>query len=445
MNRGFLMAVAFSAFSAGAVQVDKVVVRQMWPWDGRVVIDYRLSGVGGSLYDMDVTVRRKGTAVDVLPSSFSGDLYDVADGDRRIVWDPAVSGLEPSQRAEDYSFELTPRTPRSHKYLVLDLAAGAADGATYPSYFLDDEPEGGWTDEYKTTKLVMRRCEPGTFTMGLSADENKGKDGERHEVTFTNFFYMAVFETTVRQYELLTGTNIIIGVTITTNVVDEAKVVTTNYQTDAAHPMYGARGVRFRNIRGSSGIDWPNNKAVDAGSLIANLRTRARLPPAIPAGWVLDLPTEAQWEYACRAGTTTAYHNGKNMAETGDTDNDLNLTDISWNRGNSDWARHDVGTKNANNWGLYDMAGSVCEYVLEPSYNGNSVPSGVEPLAGADISNARNGRLCRRLRGGSYISHRLRCRSADRWEVWNCDTATVAYDLGNDLCVGFRLCLHYVP
>ena len=71
----------------------------------------------------------------------------------------------------------------------------------------------------------------------------------------------------------------------------------------------------------------------------------------IPEGWAYVLPTEAQWEYACRAGTTTAY-------SWGDT---ISASDANWNHGNDANQTEDVGQYPANPWGFFDMHGNVVE------------------------------------------------------------------------------------
>jgi formylglycine-generating enzyme required for sulfatase activity len=118
------------------------------------------------------------------------------------------------------------------------------------------------------------------------------------------------------------------------------------------------------------------------------------------AEWAgLQLPTEAQWEYACRAGTTTRYY-------TGDTEEDLDRA--GWYTDNSDYKLHPVGEKEPNPWGVYDMHGNVWEWChdwFDENYYADS-PS-IDPT-GPDTGDNRV------IRGGSFDGGAAGCRSADR-------------------------------
>jgi formylglycine-generating enzyme required for sulfatase activity len=104
-------------------------------------------------------------------------------------------------------------------------------------------------------------------------------------------------------------------------------------------------------------------------------------------GLPITLPTEAQWEYACRAGTKTRYHSGDTTAD---------LDRVGWYRENSGLTVHPVGQKEPNAWGLYDMHGNVCELCSDflPDYDKNG--------------------FCGGVRGGAWMLPAEYCRSADR-------------------------------
>ena len=140
-------------------------------------------------------------------------------------------------------------------------------------------------------------------------------------------------------------------------------------------------------IRGSSaGAGWPSSSAVDSSSFLGKLRTRT--------GIDFDLPTEAQWEYACRAGTTTKYSYGDSVNES-----------YMWYDGNSSKKSHEVGTKSPNPWGFYDMHGNVEEFCLD--WYASGLTGGTDPKGSSSGS-------YRVLRGGGWLSYASSCTSSSR-------------------------------
>ena len=203
----------------------------------------------------------------------------------------------------------------------------------------------------------------------------------QHKVTLTKPFYAGVFEVTQKQYELVTGSN------------------PSEHQGDA-RPV---ERVSYNMLRGTDkGKGWPANNEVDGTSFFGILRAKT--------GLSFDLPTEAQWEFACRAETTTALNSGKNL--TSETTSDANMDEVgryryNQNDGKGGYSQHTtVGSYLPNAWGLYDMHGNVYEWCLDwynVSYGGNAV----DPK-GASVGTNRD------QRGGSWNLNPQNCRSAYR-------------------------------
>ncbi len=226
---------------------------------------------------------------------------------------------------------------------------------------------------------------PGTFTMGSPATEaGRGSDeGPQTQVTLTRGFFMGRYEVTQGEYEAVQGSN-------------PSRWKGTNLPVDQA--------------------TWN-----DAVAYCQALTQRERSAGRLPAGWEYRLPTEAQWEYACRAGTTTRFSFG---------DIDAGLEQYGWYTVNSGSRTHPVGGKQPNPWGLYDMHGNVWEWCLDwsESYPGGSVSDPTGPSTGSS----------RVFRGGGWRHVASNCRSAERNY-----TIPSYYDPHGNL--GFRVALVQVP
>ena len=242
-----------------------------------------------------------------------------------------------------------------------------------------------------TVSLDMIWIEPGTFMMGSPEDE-LGRDPEKetlHEVTLTTGYWVGKYEVTQSQYEAVMGTN-----------------PSRNYGVGDEYPVYY--------------VSW--NDAMD---FCAKLTETEKAAGRLPGGYEYTLPTEAQWEYACRAGTTTALNNGKNLS---DMDECLEMDEVGWYGYNSDRTSHPAGEKKPNDWNLYDMHGNVQEWCFDW---GDEYPTSpvVDPT-GPEIG------YYRVLRGGSRSNRAYACRSAYRTYFGSDYTANN---------VGFRVALAKVP
>lgn len=193
---------------------------------------------------------------------------------------------------------------------------------------------------------------PGSFTMGSSLYAGEGDEAPEHRVAITAPFYLGKYEVTQQQWESLMGNN----------------------------PS------RFKGERHPvDSVSWD-----DAQRFLFKLQEKT--------GRKLTLPTEAQWEFAARAGTSTPWSFGSDEAKLGD---------YAWYGENSGDATHPVGEKKPNAWGLYDMYGNVQEWCLD--WYAAPYPQGEV----ADPQGPRSGDS-RVLRGGAWGDDFTMVRSAYR-------------------------------
>jgi formylglycine-generating enzyme required for sulfatase activity len=211
--------------------------------------------------------------------------------------------------------------------------------------------------------MEMVYINPGKFTMGSPSSEpgRYSQEGPQHEVTITKGFYLGKYEVTQGQWQAAIGTT----------------------------PWVNQSFVQVNPDNPAVYVSWD-----DAQELIKKLND------AEPgAGY--RLPTEAEWEYACRAGTTTRWSFG---------DDESRLRDYAWYYVNAgymrQWYAHKVGTKLPNPWGLYDMHGNVWEWVQDwyGSYTSGPQTDPTGPAAGSS----------RVRRGGDYGDFAQLVRSAFR-------------------------------
>lgn len=207
--------------------------------------------------------------------------------------------------------------------------------------------------------------EPGEFVMGSPEDEVGrflDKESPQTHVTLTRGYWIGRYEVTQGEYEELIGSN------------------PSLFKGNPQRPV--------------EDVTWFN-----AMDYCTRLTERERTAGNLPAGFAYRLPTEAEWEYAARAGTTTRFSYGD------DPDYKL-LGAYAWYGGNSGLITHPVGQKHPNPWGLYDLHGNVFEWGLDwfGQLPGGSVTDPQGPDTGTD----------RIIRGGYWDSSPAFCRSAMR-------------------------------
>lgn len=211
------------------------------------------------------------------------------------------------------------------EYMVANLIYS---GSRIDVSYMDAIPAGGWDNTYKDTKMAFKRIMPGTYQMGTGSVP----DEDIHTVTLTEAFYIGVFEVTQGQWD---------------NVVGGFPADYTGTGRDY-HPV---ENISYDDIRGATnGRDWPSDADVDASSFVGVMRTKTGSDG-------FDLPTEAQWEYACRAGTTGDWYV--------DSSEVFDVAVVSVYGQDPLENSAEVGSLAPNNWGLYDTHGNVFEWCLD--------------------------------------------------------------------------------
>jgi formylglycine-generating enzyme required for sulfatase activity/ferric-dicitrate binding protein FerR (iron transport regulator) len=388
--------------------IDQIRVWQR-PNSRLVDITYLLSGCEAIV---TVGIETNGVALPGgLIASLNGDVSGVVQpGNRHIVWDAgadlgvAASALSAvSVKVVAWHIDAPPL------YLVVDLARGPS-AASYPLYYYVGAaavPGGITNDLYKTTRLVMRRISPTGakgFKMG-SPDNETGwwMNEDWHDVVLTKAYYIGVYEVTQRQWQQVMGDVYSWpGYFCNNNCRQTRPVERVSY--------YDIREDCAANADDPA-VNWPVNDEVSADSFIGRMRLRTDL-----AGF--DLPTEAQWEYACRAGAEGALNDGTVNLANGKADPHLNVLgrylanggvfggipepDCSTAKGTVA-----VGSYAPNAWGLYDMHGNVWEWCLDWGAVHCGTDRAVDPM-GALMG------VGRVMKGGAWNNPAMRTRSAAR-------------------------------
>ena len=261
----------------------------------------------------------------------------------------------------------------STNYLFVDTTAPATGNRFYRA-LLQSPP----------TNMVF--IPPSTFLLGSPTNEigRAADEGPQTAVTLTHGFWMGKFEVTQREYLAVIGSN------------------PSGFPGDLNRPV--------------ETVSW-----LDATNYCAQLTQRELAAGRIPSGSHYRLPTEAEWEYAARAGTSTRFSYGDDPTATG-------LTNYAWYALNSGNRTHPVGQKAPNRWGLYDMEGNVLEWCLD--WYG-PYPGGLAADLQGPPSNALGVRV---IRGGAWDGFESDCRSARR------QTEGVSPFI-TDFILGFRVVL----
>jgi formylglycine-generating enzyme required for sulfatase activity len=258
---------------------------------------------------------------------------------------------------------------------------------------LEDRITGREGEKVLTNSIGMKLAPipEGKFTMGSPVTEEEREDKELpHEVSITKPFHMGVHEVTQRQFQTVMKMN----------------------------------RSRF-NAGGGGGPDHPAENVLWPEAVDFCNRLTA-LPEEKKAGRRYRLPTEAEWEYCCRAGTTTPFHFGKALSSK-EANFNGNFPYGGADKGPYVRKTTKVGSYKPNAWGLYDMHGNVSEwcsdfydadyYKKSPKANPQGPDKGVMPTGYKNRTTPGEGQFYRVIRGGSWLDEARACRSAYRFRA----------------------------
>jgi formylglycine-generating enzyme required for sulfatase activity len=408
-------AVTMGAGAVWAVPVVSNVNMQQIPNTRLVQVTYDLADESAIV---TLSIETNGVAIpDSAVTRLSGDVCKVveAGNGKSIIWNAGADW--PENETENAKARVTAwalDTPPL--YCAIDVSGGTA-ATSYPVYYYPSAgavPGGVTNHLYKTLRILMRQIPPTGgegFTMGSPVNET-GRNTDREaqvQAVLTKGYYIGVYQVTQGQWQQVMG-----------DIRPwPAKWNNNDYRLTRPVEQVSYYYVRENAVdnKDDPDVNWPSNDVVNADSFMGRLRTKTGL-----AGF--DLPTEAQWEYACRAGTTGALNDG--TVNITNTLSDARVGALGRYRFNGgmiwdgvEWVdpEPDCTTENAtaavgsyapNAWGLYDMYGNVLDLCLD--WLANTITGGIDPQ-GPDTGQYRV------LRGSCWVSVASSCRSAVRGMV----------------------------
>ncbi len=426
---------AVSGVAMAAVpEVSNVTMEQAQ--DRLVTITYQLSDAPAVVtLDIQTNANVNAAANDPGWTSIGGEIVSTAKGD---VW-KKVSGKntytikwrpDKSWRDEnDEGFKIAANGARARvtawpldntpDYMVVDVSVAAQPDTQmyYPS--ADFVPGGVANSRYKTTTILMRKilAKNVTWTMGSTTLETQSREATRegtHQVTLTNNYYIGVYEVTQSQWSQ-----------VATNSSAAANFTMERFMRPMEKVSYNEIRNAANSITANTAYDWPNDP--NPSSFLGLLRSKTGLD--------FDLPSEAQWEFAARAGNGVGYWNDGSPILNANPDANLNLLGRYERNGGkvlSGTSYVDpvancgvmngtaiVGSYAPNAWGLYDMHGNVWEWCLDWYADNIAALDGkvnIDPSAPANTlsGNPAQGAL-RVWRGGSWNFAAGICRPAFRY------------------------------
>lgn len=313
-----------------------------YPWNGKVDLKFAIDGTSGTKYDTSFTAKdvtggtnltmktlykSNGTAANVAKEQLLPGTYN-------WVWD-AMADLGEGMVLDKVVVE--GKTAAPNIYMVVDLKTGTKT-------YLSAVPDGGWTDDHRKTLMVFRRVNKGTNSAGGS---------------MTKDMWVGIFEVTLGQHKTLMGAySMNEGWYNNVPHDDTFPSVSTVWCNDS----YGNKKVAA-TTKGGASLTSPEGIYAPCPKFFSSFASKSGLKG-------VRLPTWPEWQFACRAGTGTSYHN--------ETSNASGLAKVGRYSGNVNDGKGGfsgnatrVGSYQPNSWGIYDMHGNIYEMTSYASHDAN--------------------------------------------------------------------------
>ncbi len=401
----FCIATSVTVSSAFAeLTVTDVAARQRWPWNSLVDIDFTVNGDAGEAYYIDVSATAEGGAKLLEAKTFVTEPIAQSGRRTRLVWNFGAD--YPNYRANDLQIQVsaTPFSDTTPVYLVVDMSGGL-DAQSWPVRYMTAEPvhTAGVEDPCKTTELWLKRVKAGTVGLGAGTGA--------FTCVLTNDFYLGVFTLTQFQSKWLNMTS--------SNMRDQGCSFT-NATCRMTRP---ADSLKYAAVRGNYYDSSNAATEIPNGGVLKKLNDRT--------GLVFDMPTEWQWEFACRAGSADTVYEGAEFRHSG---NSKPSSDYEWYDEQGMWDAN-YGTSyvdeySPNPWGFYGMLGNVREICRNAAQTITQGETLVEPQGNASSSRRQRGR------GGSWNDKQANCTAtaASSVDPWN----STYYIWGVRLCLTIK-------
>ena len=410
-----LVAIALALASAAANAAPEVQIQSFTQAaDRTVTLTYTLAGRAIVTLSAEVEVNGVWQPLDdavlwCVSGDVNREVAATSAGEvRKIEWKPDYTKVGASLGTANVRPILTSwPTDDPPDYMVVDLAETSTDRVRY--YATTNAFPGGLFDNvaYRTTLLVLRKvpAKGVTWTMGSVSEDGRnpdaasGTDPEKtHEVVFDSNYWMAIFPTTQGQWAMIKGTER--GATHT----EEPRLL---------RPM---DSISYCQVRENTSKTENSTYQYPAGphpdSFLGVLRRRTGLD--------FDLPSDAEWEYACRAGHGEGLWGNGKVYENRNSRDDRVPGCYKYNQPTTTATTAPVGSYEPNSWGIYDMHGNVFEWCLDWYKVDITALGGVINTASGNIYNS-NGAKMRIRRGGNYGLPVTFLRSACRY--WDPSTS----------------------